>query len=158
MGIVKEYYRVEDKMIDYFVQNPEEASDYFDNNYCFMGGKYHDNPERHFYLDKSWDEIIPLLIKCDNSENNIVKEINGISFRYFDDPFYIKSELAAEICDALQLIVEEDLREAYNISKMKSSELNDDLWKNYFLLYINKLKAAFQTAKRFKDGIVINAC
>jgi hypothetical protein len=165
MGIVGEFYRVEDKVIDYFVQHPREASDFFLENYCVVYGKYHNEPDRHFYADKAWDIGLFLLQSCDPTKQKILGSIKGRLFDPddWDTPSYIKSPLAKEIAEVLAQISIAQLRLAYNRKKIKAHKIYgaqavlDSNWE-YHLQNTQSIISAFTAAKRYGDGIVIYYC
>jgi len=166
MGIVGEFYRVEDEVIDYFIQHPKEASDYFQDNYNVVYGKFHNEPDRHFYTDKAWDIAIFLLKECDHTENKVISGIKGQLFdpKDWDTPSYLKSTQVNEIADALENITEQQLENALNVEKMKVQNVyraewgTKGNWEDYILIHTKELISAFSAAKRYTDGIVIYYC
>lgn len=166
MGIVGEFYRVEDEVIDYYRQHPEKSNDFFDENFSYVDGKYHNEPDRHYYTDKAWAVAIFLMQTCDKSANKVTSKIKGQLFdpSDWDTPSYIKSTLAKEIANALENITEAELRSAYNKDKMLAQKIygaesvDDSNWEDYHLIYTKNFISAFQAAKKYGHGIVINKC
>jgi hypothetical protein len=166
MGIVGEFYRVEDEVINYYIQHPEEAEYFFNENFSLVDGQYHNEPDRHFYTDKAWNIAMFLLKECDRTENKVISGIKGQLFdpEDWDTPSYIKSKQAKEIADALERITELDLQKAFDIEKMKAQGVyradwfSEEDWHDYILVHTRTLMAAFLAAKNYGDGIVIYYC
>jgi len=121
MGIVLEYYRVPDEIIEYYIQQPDHADLYFDEYYNNFGGKYHEQPKWHFHLYKDWDIVLNLCQLCDKSEKHLTQYLIGTPFIQgdTDSPRYLKSKLVADLYQVLSTISDEEIEQIYFSDKLK---------------------------------------
>ena len=129
---------------------PEVAEEFLDENYAYIYGKYHEQFDTVFSMDKGWDITKFLLKKADFSTNKILTEL---------DKKYIKSDLVKQINHILNEITIERLMELCEPNELIENNIyRGEVGKNkkYIEYHFDLYKAGFNKAAELNDGIVIN--
>jgi hypothetical protein len=161
MGIVCEFYLVDDTFIDGFSENPEASERYFYDNYASPDGQFHKEGENNFYSDKAWDIASFLLTQNDTSEEKILDGLLGESLENLEGLSYIKTINVAKMNTILHQISLQQIEEAYDESKMRDPYVYNaghftkhNNW-DYILDHVKTILKAFEKATENKKGIII---
>jgi Domain of unknown function (DUF1877) len=163
MGIVCEYYIIENEIIDNLKSESENAQNWIDENYSSVNGKYHIENDIVFVIDKGWAVAKYLLKECDITSEKILNSIDGTEINKieYDFPKFIYSEKVKEIYKMIETITEEKIRKVFNVEKMiENNVYNADFFDesnlDFLMLHIDTIKNAFRKATENENGIIIN--
>ncbi len=165
MGEYCELYRVEEAVIRQLIE--QESYEYFDEHYAWYGGKYHDDPTRHFILSKAFRELQDVLNRLDPSEDKVLaKAILGAPHfiaAAWDSPRYNLPAEVKKINQALGQIRDGDLPQSMQSSWVGSYAADANNPKLVFGSHESttmkswaQLREAYACAGSSGDGIVIN--
>lgn len=161
MGIVCEFYLVDDNFIDEFSENPEILERHFYDNYVNPDGEFHDEGENYFYSDKAWDIASFLIIQNDVSQEKILTGLLGQPLENLDGLSYIKTMNVSEMNKVLKQISPQQIEEAYDVSKMQDPYVynagyitKENSW-DYILHHVKIIFTAFKKASEKGKGIII---
>lgn len=161
MGIVCEFYLVNDNIIDRFSENPEDSEDYFYDNYINTEGEFHSEGESYFYVDKAWDIAKFLISQNDTSKEKILDGLLGEPFKKLEDTYYIKATDVAKMYQILDQISLQQIEDAYDESKMQKPYVynaghftKENSW-DYILKHVKTILSAFKKASENGKGIIV---
>lgn len=161
MGIVCEFYLVDDNFIDVFSDNPKTSERNFYDNYVSPDGQFHNEEENYFYCDKAWDIANFLISQNDTSKEKILDGLLGQSLENLEGLSYIKTIDVAKMNKILDQISLQQIEDAYDISKMKDPYVynaghftKENNW-NYILNHAKTILKAFKKAAENGKGIII---
>lgn len=166
MGEYCELYRVEEAVIRQLIEN-EESYVYFDENYAWYGGKYHDDPTRHFILAKAFRVLQDVLNQLDPSEDNVLaKAIVGAPHfvaAAWDSPRYNLPGEVKRINQVLGQIRDSDLPESmtsrwvgHYVADVNDPKIVFGSHESTRMKIWAQLREAYACASASGDGIVIN--
>jgi hypothetical protein len=158
MGIVCEFYVVEDKMIDEFLAKPSEFDEYVEEKYVDFLGQFHHEEENTFYCDKAWDIARFLFLQNHPLLGNLLgKELENV-----EGKSYLKAEKAKKIYHTLSQITSRQIEEAYNETNIQRTKVysagkftKQDHW-DYILQHIETFQKAFKKAAENDAGIIVS--
>nr|WP_315153204.1 DUF1877 family protein [uncultured Flavobacterium sp.] len=162
MGIVCEFYRIDDNVINTFLQDPIKFESYFYDNYVNPDGQFHDEGNTYFYSDKAWDIANFLIQQNDTSAEKLLDGILGTSIKEIEGISYIKSEDVLKMNNLLIKITSQQIEEAYDEEKMKNPYIYNAGWFtkeenwDYILRHVNTFFEVFEKAAEHSDGIIIS--
>lgn len=158
MGIVCEFYVVEDRMIDEFLAKPSEFDEYFEEKYVDFWGQFHHEEENAFYCDKAWD-IARFLFQ---QNHPLLGNLLGTEIENAEGKSYLKAEEAKKIYHTLSQITSRQLEEAYNETNIQRNKVynagkftKQDHW-DYILQHIETFRKAFKKAAENDAGIIVS--
>lgn len=162
MGIVCEFYRVDDNVINTFLTNPVEFEDCFYDNYMNPYGQFNDMGNTSFYCDKAWNIASFLIQQNDNSEEKLLNGILGKEIKEVEGMSYIKSEDVFKMNNILLKITSQQIEQAYDDEKMKDPYIykagwftKEENW-DYILHDVRTFFDAFKKAAEYREGIIIS--
>lgn len=158
MGIVCEFYIVEDEVINDFLANPLEFEEYFDGNYVFVDGKFHIEEENMFYCDKAWD-IARFLFQ---QNSNSLEELMGQPIKNTEMKSFIKSDETKKINDILSEITLPQIEKTYLEFRTPNNFVYNykeigipENW-IYVSEHVKTFYKVFKKAAKKKAGIIIS--
>nr|WP_315242000.1 DUF1877 family protein [uncultured Flavobacterium sp.] len=161
MGIVCEFYLVNDNFIDEFLENPEALERHFYDNYVSPDGEFHDEGENFFYSDKGWDIASFLISQNDTSQEKILSGLLGQPLENLEGLSYIKTMNVAEMNQILNLISPQQIENAYDESKMQDPYVynagyftKENNW-DYILNHVETILKAYSKAAEKGKGIIV---
>ena len=161
MGIVCEFYLVDDTFIDAFLESPKDSEDYFYEHYASPDGQFHNDEENCFYCDKAWDIASFLIIQNDISQDKILDGLLGLPLENLEGLSYIKAINVAKMNEILNQVSLQQIEDAYDISKMKDSYVynagrftKENSW-DYILNHVKTILRAFKKAVENDKAIII---
>jgi hypothetical protein len=161
MGMICEFYRVTDKVISELkTYTEDELSEYLNENYASVYGKYHRENDVVFCLDKAWDVSRFLIVMNDTSENKILQNIYGnpINENFYSMYNYLLSDEILKINKTLQNIEIDDLYNSYDEEKMIEPNIyraTGFSW-TFIKQHIETIMAAFKRSAELNEGLIIN--
>ncbi|SHL12520.1 DUF1877 family protein [Flavobacterium chilense] len=160
MGIVCGLHLIDDEFIDQFLESPEESENYFLEHYVNPDGKFHNEGENFFYLDKAWDIASFLIVENDTSEEKVLSNLFG-QFLKDSDWSYIKTIDVVKKNIVMSQISLQQIDEAYNESKMQDPYVYNagyftktNNW-DYILNHVKIIFTAFKKATENGKGIIV---
>ncbi|WP_264536812.1 YfbM family protein [Flavobacterium sp. N1736] len=161
MGIVCEFYLVDDKFIHEFSENPKELEKHFYDNYVNPDGDFHDEGENYFYSDKAWNIASFLISQNDTSQEKILAGLLGEPLENLEGLSYIKTINVAGMNQILNQISMQQIEDAYDESKMKDPYVynagyftKENSW-NYILHHVEIIFTAFKKAAENGKAIIV---
>lgn len=161
MGIVCEFYLVDDNFIDEFLESQEATERYFYDNYANPDGEFHDEGENNFYSDKAWDIASFLIRQNDTSQEKILSGLLGQPLENLEGLSYIKTMNVAEMNQILNQISPQQIEDAYDESKMQDPYVynagyitKEKSW-NYILHHVEIIFKAFKKASEKGKRIIV---
>ncbi len=162
MGIICEFYRVEDKIIDEFIDKPAQFERYFYDFYVNPDGEFHQEGDNFFYTDKAWDIAIYLLQSNDCSKDKILNKIDGIQVsKKIEGLNFIKSKDVELINNVMKNITTNEILASYDQEKMIKDGIYRAGWftinnsLEYILHHVETIQKAFQKSSEKGHGILI---
>jgi hypothetical protein len=162
MGIVCEFYLVDDSLIDEFSEAPEALERHFYDNYASPDGEFHQEGEDNFYCDKAWNIASFLINQNDTSKEKILSGLLGQPLENLEGLSYIKAINVAKMNQIMNQISLQQIEEAYDESKMQDPYIynsgyitKEKNW-NYILHDIETILTAFKKASEKGKGIIVS--
>ena len=161
MGIVCEFYLVDDHIINKFSKSSEVSEEYFYNHYVNPDGSFHDEGENYFYSDKAWDIAKFLICQNDTSQEKILDGLLGQPFEKLEDVSYIKATNVAKMDKIINQISLQQVEGAYDESQMQNPYVynagyftKEKDW-DYILNHVKTFLKAFNKAAENGKGIIV---
>ena len=164
MGLIACYYIVEDNIIDKTIHLNFDYESYLENNFPDEELKY----LVYGQDTKSWNPLFELLKIIDTSNTKVLSRIDN-------DDFYVKesvkmpsfyfhdSKRVNEIWSELKNITSEKITKSLQNEKIKERISNIEgyyneriHWTESILIEYNQIYKAFESAHKFKKGIIIS--
>ncbi|RZJ53369.1 MAG: DUF1877 family protein [Flavobacterium sp.] len=162
MGIVCEFYLVDDQFINGFSEDPQAYEYDFSENYTDPDGKFHNEGVSNFYTDKAWDIASFLIQENDTSQEKILSGLLGQPLEDIERLSYIKSFDVAKMNEIMSLISLQQITEAYNEEKMQDPYVYNAGWFtkesnwDYILDHVKTIFEAFKKAAEGNKGIIVS--
>ena len=164
MGIVCGFYRINNQLVDYLKDNPEDAYNYLGENYSSVNGKYHIDGDIVFHIDKAWDIAKFLLRKSDLTSDKVLQKLDGINIGPTNDGDglrYIPHNHVKEIHGALEQLSREKLVAAYNQQELIENHVYRADWFakpdwEYIFSHVDTMRKAFSRATETGDNIIVH--
>ena len=163
MGIICEYYAIENSVFNSFINKPIEFEEYLYEKYGNPDGIYHLEGETFFYLDKAWDIAVFLLKQNDTTNKKILSKLYGKPInKEMEGYSFINSEDVKLICEVITNLTEYQIENAYDEEKMIKDEIYKSGWLNkknnwdYILNHVRTIQRAFTVASEKNNMLIIS--
>jgi hypothetical protein len=162
MGIICEFYCLENETIINLIDNPKDFEYYLTENHTNPDSENHLEGENFFYLDKAWDIAMFLLRQNDSSSEKLLSKLEGEPIHEEMDGFsIINLQEVKSINQILSNISENEIENTYNIDAMEKANVyrarwftKNDNWQ-YILNHVKTIQQAFMIASQKNQVIIV---